>query len=98
MQKLPDFVPALSHHLKPLLRDSSQFTGMRFHPPVNGGIPLDRAVESQQFRLHRHAVLRTTRWFPISLMLPSQGFCVQAPGFVSHLRDATFSEKLPSSI
>src|ERR1035438_1300129 len=26
MQKLPDFVPAFSHHLKPLKRDSSQFT------------------------------------------------------------------------
>jgi hypothetical protein len=26
MQKLPDFVPAFSHPLKPLNRDSSQFT------------------------------------------------------------------------
>jgi hypothetical protein len=25
MQKLPDFVPAFSHHLKPLMRDGSQF-------------------------------------------------------------------------
>src|SRR5262245_53302037 len=52
MQKLPDFVPAFSHHLKPLLRDGSQFTGMLFHPPFDGGIPLDSAVESQQFRSH----------------------------------------------
>src|SRR6266568_2894676 len=50
MQKLPDFVPALSHHLKPLLRDSSQFTRMLFHPRINGGIPFDSAIESQQFR------------------------------------------------
>jgi hypothetical protein len=26
MQKLPDFVPAFSHHLKPLMRDGSQYT------------------------------------------------------------------------
>src|SRR5437870_7913768 len=52
MQKLPDFVPALSHHLKPLMRDSSQFTCMFFHPRIDGGIPLDSAVESQQFRSH----------------------------------------------
>src|SRR5712691_491779 len=58
MQKLPDFVPAFSHHLKPLMRDGSQFTGMLFHPRIDGGIPLDSAVESQQFRSHRHGVLR----------------------------------------
>src|SRR6266851_5185910 len=54
MQKLTDFVPALSHHLKPPTRDGSQFTGMLFHPRIDGGIPLDSSVESQQFRrLHR---------------------------------------------
>src|SRR3979411_2202070 len=54
MQKLPYLVPALSHHLKPLMRDGSQFTCMLFHPRIDGGIPLDSAVESQQFRrLHR---------------------------------------------
>jgi hypothetical protein len=51
MQKLPDFVPAPSHHLKPLLRDGSQFTGMLLHPRIDGWIPLHRAIESQQFRL-----------------------------------------------
>src|SRR2546427_93259 len=51
MQKLPDFVPAFSHHLKPLMRDGSQFTCVRFHPRIDGGIPLDSAVESQQFRM-----------------------------------------------
>jgi hypothetical protein len=50
VQKLPDFVAALSHHLKPLMRDSSQFTGMRFHPRIDGGITLDSAVESQKIR------------------------------------------------
>src|ERR1700722_12706053 len=51
MQKFPDFVPALSHQLKPVMSDGSQFTCMLFHPRLNGGIPLDSAVESQQ--LHR---------------------------------------------
>src|SRR3984893_17473259 len=53
MQKLPDFVPAFSHHLKPLMRDGSQFTCMLFHPRIDGGIPLDSAVEAQEFRFHR---------------------------------------------
>jgi hypothetical protein len=52
MQKLSDFVPAFSHDLKPLMRDGSQFTCMRFHPRIDGGIPLDTSVESQQFRSH----------------------------------------------
>ena len=46
MQKLPDFVSAFSHCLKPLMRYSSQFTGMLFHPGIDSGIPLDGAVES----------------------------------------------------
>jgi len=50
MQKLPNFVPAFSHHLKPLLRDGSQFACMLLHPRIDDGIPLDSAVESQQFR------------------------------------------------
>src|SRR5438552_13612621 len=52
MQKLPDFVPAFSHRLKPLMRDGSQFTGMLFHPRIDGGVSLDSAVESQQFCSH----------------------------------------------
>jgi len=46
MQKLADFVAALSHHIEPLLRDGSQFAGMIFHPCVNGRIALYSAVES----------------------------------------------------
>src|SRR3989440_11599565 len=57
MQKLPDFVPAFSHHLKPLPRDGSQFTGTLIHPGINGWIPLRTAVESQQFRSHRCSTL-----------------------------------------
>src|SRR5882724_7921855 len=52
MQKLPDFVAAFSHHLKPPMRDGSQFTGMLFHPRIDGGIPQGSAVESQQFCSH----------------------------------------------
>src|SRR5258708_221101 len=55
MQKLPDFVPAFSHHLKPLMRDGTQFTSMLFHPRIDGGIALDSATESQQFRSHRRS-------------------------------------------
>ena len=50
MEEFPDFVAAFSHDLKPLARDGSQFTLMRFHPRMDGGIALDSAVESQQFR------------------------------------------------
>jgi len=50
MQKLSDFVPAISHDVKPLMRDGCQFTCMLFHPRIDGGIPLDSPVESQQFR------------------------------------------------
>ena len=63
MQKLSNFVPALSHHLKPLMRDGSQFTGVLFHPRIDSGIPLDSAVESQQFRpLHRFLIIIQRRW------------------------------------
>src|ERR1022692_4012522 len=57
MQKLADFVPAVSHHLKPLMCDGSQFTCMLLHPRIDGGIPLGSAVESQQFRSHRRSIV-----------------------------------------
>ena len=59
MQKFPDFVPAFSHYLEPLTRDGSQFTSMLVHPRIDGGIPLDSSVESQQFRSHGGASTRT---------------------------------------
>src|SRR5580765_8773519 len=55
MQKLPDLVSAFSHHLKPPMRNGPQSTCMLFHPRIDGGIPLDSAVESQQFRAHRRS-------------------------------------------
>src|SRR6185312_3054678 len=56
MQYLPDFVPAFSHHLKPLMRDGSQFATMLFHPRIDAGIAFDSTVESQQFRSHRRSI------------------------------------------
>src|SRR6476646_7504781 len=58
MQKFPDFVTAFSHRFKPLVRDVSEFTWMLFHPGIDGGIPFDSVVESQQFRSHRRSHIR----------------------------------------
>src|SRR6266850_2982638 len=69
VQKLPDFVPAFSHHLKPLMRDGSQFTCMLFHPRIDGVIPLDGAVESQQLRSHCHSTFCLRNRFRDSLRL-----------------------------
>ena len=73
MQKLTDFVAALSHHLKPLMCDGSQFTGMLFHPRIDGRIPLDSAVESQQVRrLHGYEFTIPNAW--IHLAIAFDGF------------------------
>jgi hypothetical protein len=56
MQQLTNFVPAFSHHLKPLMRDGSQFPSMLFHPRIDGGIAFDSTVESQQLRSHRRSI------------------------------------------
>jgi hypothetical protein len=42
----PDFVPAQTHHLKPLLRNGSQVTCMLMHPCLDGEIACDSAIES----------------------------------------------------
>src|SRR6202035_3705612 len=70
MQDLPDFVPASSHHLKPLMRDGSQFTSMLFHPRIDGGVAFESTVESQQFRSHRRSMFAfgaTCSWRPRQL-------------------------------
>jgi hypothetical protein len=56
MQDLLDFVPAFSHHLKPLTRDGPQFASMLFHPRIDGGIAFDSTVESQQLRSHGRSI------------------------------------------
>src|SRR5215470_7533160 len=78
MQKLPDLVPAFSHCLKPPLCDRSQTTRVLFHPRIDGGIPLDGAVESQEFRSHRCSTLcfsdlylRSAFTIPFERNLPS---------------------------
>ena len=60
MQKLPDFVSTVSHHLKPFLRDGSQLTCMLFHPAIDGRITLDSAVQSKQFCSRSDGDLETT--------------------------------------
>src|SRR5205085_12003284 len=67
MQQLADLVPAFPHHLKPPMCDGSQFTCMLFHPCIDGGIPLDSAVESQQFRSHHRAILVSRVWLRSTL-------------------------------
>src|SRR5215469_2917545 len=52
MQQLSHFVPAFAHDIKPPMRDGAQFTFVLFHPRIDGGVPLDRTVESQQFGSH----------------------------------------------
>ena len=60
MQKLPDFVAALAHHIEPLLRDGSQFTGVGFHPCIDGGMALDSSGETQQLGCHRRTIFAFT--------------------------------------
>src|SRR6266498_3887311 len=84
MQKFPDFVPAFSHHLKPLMRDGSQFTYMLFHPRIDGGISLDSAVESQQFRSHRRSTFCfRDLWLRCTLTFPSANLAMTASFFLS---------------
>src|SRR5262249_6834513 len=70
MQKLPDFVPAFSHHLKPHMRDYSQSICTLFHPGIDGGISLDSAVESQQFRSHRSTFCSRKLWLCSTFTVP----------------------------
>jgi hypothetical protein len=67
MQDLPDFVPASSHHLKPLVRDGPQFTSMLLHPCIDGEIAFDSSVEPQKFDSHRRSIftfgLKRFHWF-----------------------------------
>jgi hypothetical protein len=58
MQKLSNFISASPHHLKPLVRDGSQFTVMPFYPRIDSGVSLHSAVKSQQLRSHhRYSLL-----------------------------------------
>src|SRR5689334_3202307 len=60
VENLSDFIAASSHHLEPLMRDRPQFPCMLIHPSIYGGIPIDGAVESQQFR-SRHRPISHSR-------------------------------------
>src|SRR5689334_12033062 len=52
MQKLPDLVPAFSHHLKPPVRDSAQLPCVLSHPRLDRGIFLDSTVEAEEVASH----------------------------------------------
>jgi hypothetical protein len=64
MQEFPNFVPAFSHYLEPVMREGSQFTCMFLHPPIDGGIALDSSVESQQIRSHGRSTFLLSRLDP----------------------------------
>src|ERR1700680_4994812 len=97
MQKLPNFVPALSHHLEPLMRNRSQFAHMLFHPRIYSGILLDSAVESQQFRSHRRSPLRFLGpWLGCTLTFPPANPAMTAYHFLL-LRRSRQMRDLPSS-
>ena len=58
-------VPAVSHHLEPLMRDRSQFTWMLFHPCINGGIPLEvPSNRSKPFLAVTSLSALRDRWLP----------------------------------
>src|SRR3984893_4564959 len=87
MQKLPNFVPALSHHLEPLMRYRSQFAHMLFHPRIYGGILLDSAVESQQFRSHpRSPLCFRAPWLRCALTFPPANPAMTAYPFLLRRR------------
>ena len=50
MHEFADLVAAAAHDFEPSMSDGSQFTGMVFHPGIDGGIVLEGAVEFEQFR------------------------------------------------
>jgi hypothetical protein len=74
MQKLPDFVSTVSHHLKPFLRDGSQLTCMLFHPAIDGRITLDGAVQSKQFCSRSHGVLELPPVATGAVLFPGEIF------------------------
>src|SRR5438045_307100 len=102
MQELPDFVPAFSHHLKPPMRYGSQFTGMLFHPGIDGGIPLDSAVESQQFRSHHRSTFRfRDLWLHSTLTRGTKGIgppCPEGYGLRPNRRETGHDLGLPDHI
>jgi hypothetical protein len=61
MHNLADFVSAFSYYFEPVMRNRAQFTGMRFHPRIDGGIARDTAVQSEEFGSY-HLVQRLKRF------------------------------------
>jgi len=55
MHKLPNLISTLSHDLKPLPSDGSQFNGLALYPRIYRRIPLDSTVKLQHL-IHRHQI------------------------------------------
>jgi hypothetical protein len=73
VQNLPDFVPTLSHHLKPLMRDGSQSICLLFASTHRWQDLAGPAVESQQFRSHRRSAFFQDLWLRSTLdFLPAK--------------------------
>ncbi len=99
MQNLPDFVPAFPHRLKPLMRDRPQFTCMFFHPRIDGQVPLDSSVESQQFRAHPRSSFCFRDVWPLSTLIIPPADPVMAGGWPGCERrewvDIAIKQKIP---
>lgn len=54
VEELADFVSAVAHCFKTLLRDGAKFAGMIVHPGVDGGIVCGGTVRSEDSRFHRN--------------------------------------------
>src|SRR5437588_338414 len=53
VQQFSHIISTLTHHLKPMPRDYTQFATMRFHPGLDGWITLNRTREPQELIHHR---------------------------------------------
>src|SRR3954453_4341432 len=84
VQQLPNFVPALSHDLKPPACDGCQLTCVLLHPCVDGGIPLDGGIESQQFRSHARSTFCFREYsYPAAKTRNEAAECRREPGLLS---------------
>src|SRR5215831_7624912 len=52
VQKLADFISALSHDIKPMPCNVSKRAGMLLHLGIDGARALDRAIEAQKILFH----------------------------------------------
>src|SRR5205085_10846124 len=63
MQQFSHVVPTLTHNLKPMPRDYTQFACMRLHPGLDGWITLNRTREPKELIHHRYTRNRVWELF-----------------------------------